>query len=459
MLTKDALVAQVREVLIKEGRNADKYELYHRFVNESNDLNLTEEDFYKDILRTAHKSIDWDYLEEKRFEKVESQRKLKEELEAREVQSQHAAVYIDRLIKIIADDDVLEAEELKRIFEKAETLQQNPDVVAQKIDRIIDARNLKPYPKPDLNAATLKDTLVSTNWYSAERYKRITAPPEEPKVVAPPVQPKAQSVPSKPRAQPPKRRRRTPVKSLLTLILFSGLAFAAYEFIYTPWQVRRNAPRYYVIAQDVVMRSTQYAGSNDNIIATLKYGTELPVYKYGTEWCATEANGKEGYVSTRFIADKKDYYLLHSIFGDGEASGVIASTRTRLALLDYFKRRNYIGKMDKARQREAFGYEQTYKETWQVFTKPKTSKYNTVIFPRVTNPNSKHPDFGVIIKNTKTKQRKFLFFSFNDNEVATLVFEEAAPPGGDVISVRRLSTGYDVKYTRPGIVDAIKEVF
>lgn len=61
---------------------------------------------------------------------------------------------------------------------------------------------------------------------------------------------------------------------------------------------------------------------------------------------------------------------------------------------------------------------------WQVFTRAKGIKPNSVWFGRATNPNSKFTDFAVIITNIKTSVHHFLLFSFDDKENATLVYEE-----------------------------------
>lgn len=110
-----------------------------------------------------------------------------------------------------------------------------------------------------------------------------------------------------------------------------------------------------------------------------------------------------------------------------------------------------MGKMDDALQRQLWGSVQFSKEVWQVFSKSKDVKPNTFIYPRVVNPSSKFTDFAVIIKNTKSNSRRFLLFSFSEDETPYLVDEQPAQSFGDIKEVKKLFKSgkfvYEVKYT------------
>jgi len=427
METLSNLIDQVRAILIQTEDKKQKHEIYNQFINECKVNSLTEDDFYKKVLKIAHKSIDWNYIEEEKKRKVEIQKKLSAELAEQEHLIQSAPIYIDRLVKTAFEDGVVEAGELKKIFEKAVTLSQDIHALAEKIDALFDERNYKSYPKANLDAPTLKETLCSSNWYNADHYTKLTTPPP------PPPEP-------------------FPWKIVITssvLILVIG-GIIGYQFFYKPFARDRDAPRYYTFANDAILRSSQVAGVDHNKIIILPYGTELITYNYGSEWSFAKTNEKEGYVASKLILDKKDFYLLNSIFGDNESKGAIETIKCRKALLKYFKEKNFIGKIDETVQKEVFGLVQNITEVWQVFTKGKDAKPNTFLFPKIINPNSKFTDFAVIIKNINTGKRHLLFFAFTDTEEPILTYEEDAPDIGDILSIRRNQRKgpnvFDVKY-------------
>lgn len=209
---------------------------------------------------------------------------------------------------------------------------------------------------------------------------------------------------------------------------------------------------YYPIAEPFLMlNSTKVDKISENDIASLEYGTKMIVYDIESEWLTVKAKDKEGYVNPRYTLNRKDFTILNSIWGDGDAKASIESNKCRVAILNYFKQNNLIGKIDEDTQKDVFGVPQTSKDCWQVFAKGKDVKPNTVVFPHIVNPSSKFSDFGVIIKNTSTNKRKFLLFSFSDTEESTLVNEQDAPDSGYIKEVRKFFRNgnfvYDVIYS------------
>ena len=430
MASIETLIEQVRAVLIQTEDSMPRHEIYNQFVNEAKANNLSEDDFYKKVLKAAHKSIDWDYIEEQKHqkerekkEKEEKEKAVERELEEIKKQIQYAPQFIDRLIKTAFDDNVVEKDELVRIFDKAERLSQDTYQLAEKISALFDEKNFKAYPKANYDLPSLRQTLCSTDWHSQERYNRLTEIPKEPfpwKVAV--------------------------AAFCLILVVVGALS---YLFYFKPKWRDEAAPRYFTAAQDATLRSSQISGVDYNKIVSLAYGTELITYEHGTEWCQVKANDQEGYVATKLVLDKPDFYLLNSIFGDPESKAHIESVKCRLALLKYFKENNYIGKMDDAMQIEAFGSVQSGKEMWQVFSKGKNVKPNTIFFPP-KRQGVKFGNFAVIIKNLATSKRKFLLFSFDEMELSTLELEQGAPDFGDIKDVKQTLRGgtytYTVKY-------------
>lgn len=213
----------------------------------------------------------------------------------------------------------------------------------------------------------------------------------------------------------------------VVLLLVAGSLLSYFLYFKQKW-IDDAAQRYYTVASSSIMRSTPIAGVDYNRIESLFYGTELIVYSRGSEWSNIKAHKKIGYISTDLILNKKDFLLMNSIFGDVETRDAIETVKCRLALLGYYKKYDYIGKMDDALRNEVFGLDNRLREVWQVYSKGKKIEPNTVIYPRVVNPNSKFTDFAVIIENQDTGIRKLLLFSFYDDQTPYLVYEELAPP-------------------------------
>lgn len=108
----------------------------------------------------------------------------------------------------------------------------------------------------------------------------------------------------------------------LLLLLVAGGVFW-YNNIYMPAKIDREAPRYYPFAERTFLRSSQMAGIDANKLGTLNYGSELIVYDYSSDWAYVKsASGKKGYVSSDFLMEKKDFYILNSIWGDSDSRAV-----------------------------------------------------------------------------------------------------------------------------------------
>ena len=215
-----------------------------------------------------------------------------------------------------------------------------------------------------------------------------------------------------------------------------------YIFWFKPYLEDKNAKRYYTFVDNLIMRSSQMAGVDYNIVQKLKYGAELLIYTKdmeNSEWAYAKSNGQKGYVSTEFILSKRDFYELNGIFGDVESKEAISTAKCRKALLIYFQdtiTHNIMGKIDPQIQQEIYGTQKN-KDIWQVFSKGKDIKPNTVAFPRFINPNSKFTDFACIIKNIITNKRKFLLFTFSETGIPSLVYETDAPDEGYIKNIRR----------------------
>ena len=265
-------------------------------------------------------------------------------------------------------------------------------------------------------------------------------------------------------SNPPKKKSNTWVILVVIaalLLLGGGVGgWFYYKNIYLPKKIDAEAPRYYTFAHILNLRSSMSSGADYNKVAELPYGTELITYDYGTEWSRVKVskpgyNGEqqEGYASSAFILNKADFFLLNSIFGDTDSKDVIGSAKCRIALLNYFKDKGYIGKISDAERQDAGIYTMpNATNQWQVFSKAKTAKSNSVYYKRIVNPDSKFTDFAVIILNVSSPsviEKKLLLFTFDDDETPHLYYEERVPTSGYYIKQISLDywDGVKVVYT------------
>ncbi|OYP41565.1 zinc ribbon domain-containing protein [Prevotella sp. P5-50] len=228
---------------------------------------------------------------------------------------------------------------------------------------------------------------------------------------------------------------------LLAVIICGVGGYFYYDNVYLPEKIDREAPRYYSMANVIVLRSSRSAGADFNKVASLPYGTELITYEYDSEWAKVKVNSQagekqEGYVASPYILNKPDFFIMNSIFGNQDSKETIITTKCRIALLNYFKEKQYIGKIDEQMRIDA-GISTSPNSTnqWQVFTKPKDAKPNSVFFKRLYNKSSQFTDFAVIITNSVSGERKLLYFYFDEDETPHLLTEQDAPSQGYIVDI------------------------
>ena len=228
---------------------------------------------------------------------------------------------------------------------------------------------------------------------------------------------------------------------LLAVIICGVGGYFYYDNVYLPEKIDREAPRYYSMANAIVLRSSRSAGADFNKVASLPYGTELITYEIDKEWAKVKVNSpngekQEGYVASPYILNKPDFFLMNSIFGNQDSKETIITTKCRIALLNYFKDNQYIGKIDEQMRIDAsISTSPNSTNQWQVFTKPKDAKPNSVFFKRLYNKSSQFTDFAVIITNSVSGQRKLLYFYFDEDETPHLLTEQEAPSQGYIVNI------------------------
>lgn len=221
---------------------------------------------------------------------------------------------------------------------------------------------------------------------------------------------------------------------LILLAILVGILWAGYQFWYKDYKRDKDAPRTYVFADNLFMRSTAVADVEYNRLGTIPYGSELITYSEENGWAYVKTNGETGYVSKDFILNAQDFHLLNGVWGNNDAKEVVATSKCRLAVLDYLKSGNL----------------KTGSTGWQIFTKQKEMKPNSVLFPKLNNGYDNFTEFAFIIKNNENGLRKLVLYSFKEDESPVFVYSEDAPEQGDIksISYNRWSNKYNVTYSR-----------
>lgn len=246
-----------------------------------------------------------------------------------------------------------------------------------------------------------------------------------------------------------------PLWLCLAVALTVGGAFYYYK-IFLPQKRDAEAPRYYTIAPNVNLRSSCSSGGDYNKIKTLPYGSALITYDVGSDWLTVKTEKTigddeqiEGYVSAKYTLNKPDYFLLNSIWGDLESQEVIRETRWRIALLSYFMRHGYIGNISENERLDAgINTIPNVDNQWQVFSKPKGSKYNTTYFSNLIDEYSKYQDFAVIIKNIHTGKRKLLYYYFQGEDESPIFYGEYDVSGtGYIKKITKTSYGLKIELT------------
>lgn len=221
-------------------------------------------------------------------------------------------------------------------------------------------------------------------------------------------------------AAPPSKNKPVITISIIAGILLAIIGALGYFLWYVPYVKDRDAPRTYVVANNVFLRSSRMSGVEYNILAKIPYGTEVITYNKFDEWADVKVEGQKGVIASPYLLDSDDFVLLNSVWGDSDAKGCIESSKCRLAILDYLKK-NHM---------------KTGPNAWQVYTKPINQKPNNVFYPRLYNKNSKFTDFMFILGDNATGNRVLVCYSFEDTtEKPIFRFSTGAPQAGYIKSV------------------------
>lgn len=412
MKSIENLREQLHEILIQNDGDV-KLSEHKDIIGYAKELGLSDAQLSSELMK-VDESINWDFEKKKKEESIAREIELKKALEVERKKELNAKDTLQFIIEQCSKDKIFDANEIKVFFETSDELKQDEIISAKLLKGYFDKNNYIPQYTP--KGASLRLTLQSTDWYKDK------LPPPPP---------------------PPKEPTSWTKYIVATVLILVTVGVIGYFIWYQPYIKDKNATRMYSYANSLAIRSSPVGGANYNAIGNLLYGTEVLIYSISGDWAECKANDQKGYVSTQFLLNKKEFQELNGILADADTKEAISTTKCRRALLNYFNTKGIMGKIDEKIQREIYDTI-PQKEIWQVFTKPKNSNPNNVAYPKIVNPNSKFTDFACIIKNLTTGKRRFLLFSFSDDEKETLQYEEDAPTDGYIKSVSKYP--FRVKY-------------
>lgn len=226
----------------------------------------------------------------------------------------------------------------------------------------------------------------------------------------------------------PKKKKTGLVIGVIIAVICLGSAIFGwfyYENVYLPEKIDREAPRTYPMV-NVFLRSSKMAGGDFNKIATVPGSDELITYEDDGEWAKVKyiphgenAKPMVGYVASDYLLNKKDLYQLTSMLADNDVREVLATSKVRKGLIDYYNSKGITGKISQENAQEV-GLPYSPADQWQVIFHKGQTKPNEVYFKRAFNPDSKFTDMAVIIENVNSGAKKLLYFTYDDDETPHL---------------------------------------
>lgn len=219
-------------------------------------------------------------------------------------------------------------------------------------------------------------------------------------------------------------------------ILFLGFLWAGYEFWFKDYLRDKDASRTYVYATNLFLRSSKDAESDNNRRGKIPYGTKLITYSNVDGWAEVKYDGETGYVSSDYLLEPNDFHLLDGVWGNEEAKEVVITSKCRMAILDYLKKNNW----------------QTGTNAWQIYTKQKEMKPNSVLYPSLNDGYDDFSEFAFILTDNRTKKRTFVLYAFEKDETPIFRYMEEAPDKGDIrsVSYSKWNNKYRVVYSGQG---------
>lgn len=236
-----------------------------------------------------------------------------------------------------------------------------------------------------------------------------------------------------PRTKGKERKKEKNSHGCLWFLFLTGIFWAGYQFWYKDYKRDKNAPRSYVYATNLFLRSSAIADVEYNRITTIPYGSELITYSNENGWAHVKADGKKGYVASDYLLNSEEFHLLNGVWGNEDAKDAVSTAKCRLAILNYLKNNGI----------------KTGSTAWQLYAKPKEIKPNSVLYPRLNDGYDNFTEFAFILKDNQTGNRRLALYSFEEDETPVFRYTEDTPVKGDIKSItyNKWNNKYKVTYS------------
>lgn len=201
-------------------------------------------------------------------------------------------------------------------------------------------------------------------------------------------------------------------KKLLFFIMISILMFGALAAWYFLVAGEKGTVKF-VLPNDLKLRNSQFDGSDANIIASFRYGTEVTVLKEEGEWSTVKVDDQTGFMKNKYLVDGKDFFETDAIVRSVGVNDTINESRFKKSLLKYFRANNYTWHVQPQINEKYFGGSaEAGKLLWRI--KETVGSDRTIVRGKFNGITKK--GIGCIIENEAGTERKLLCFIYDEYE-------------------------------------------
>ena len=171
-----------------------------------------------------------------------------------------------------------------------------------------------------------------------------------------------------------------------------------------------------VLLTNVFLRIAPQSDASKVIDNSIKMGETLSIIKKEGDWYKLKTErGIEGYMKSDFLVTEEEYDFINGMIGNidnekGKAYFVNHPARYKLALLSFFKKNEWVSKVDEKVENAILGDLGIEREMRQVHTFGNDAPFNTMVATDLTGNGQL--DFACLIRGDETEQ---LFIQTYDN--------------------------------------------